>query len=89
MQCDFDSLETTGNLLRLGGARASACKALKCDLCLLVASASNLLICDHQFDSPSRQVVIDRVRRSEDADNYMSPLLSEFSELRMAGDGAV
>ena len=34
------------------------------------------------------QVVIDRVRRSEDADNYMSPLLSEFSELRMAGDGA-
>ena len=87
MQCDFDGLETAGNLLRLGGARASACKALKCDLlCLLVASAS---ICDHQFDSPSRQVVIDRVRRSEDADNYMSPLLSEFSELRMAGDGAV
>ena len=53
--------------------------------------ATNLLRCDDQFDSPPLsllQVVIDRVRRSEDADNYMSPLLSEFSELRMAGDGA-
>ena len=41
-----------------------------------------------QFRFSLSQVVIDRVRRSEDADNYMSPLLSEFSELRMAGDGA-